>query len=65
MGFSVFFFENLPSLAVVCVGVAFVEDGGAVGGVPRLAVTLRTHGGGFGDVSDSGGWAEDLTSASQ
>ena len=60
------FFENLPSLAVVCVGVAVAEDGGAFGGLPRFAVALRTRGGGFGDdVSDSGGWAEDLTSASQ
>ena len=43
-----FFFENVPCLAVVCVGVACEEDGGAVGGVPRFAIALRTRGGGGG-----------------
>ena len=54
-------FENLPCFAVVCGGVAVIEDGGAVGGVPRFALALRTRGGGFGDdVSVRGGWGGGL-----
>jgi hypothetical protein len=43
-------FENLLYLAVVCDGVAIVEESGAVGGVPKLVIDGRADGGGFGDV---------------
>ena len=60
MGFIVFLRTFLASLLFV-VALLVVEDGGAVGGVPRFALALRTRGGGFGDdVSVRGGWGGGL-----